>query len=76
MITIQLDACLLQIRQILEREFNWLLANGTDREVLDEVRYYLFYNLELNDFSHCIQSCSGHVQNNLKIEGNLKTIVN
>lgn len=26
-----------QIRQILEREFNWLLANGTDREVLDEL---------------------------------------
>ncbi|KAJ7360065.1 Liprin-alpha-1 [Desmophyllum pertusum] len=26
-----------QIRQILEREFNWLLANATDREVVDEL---------------------------------------
>lgn len=42
MTTSQLDACLLQIRQILEREFNWLLANGTDREVVDEVRYVFF----------------------------------
>jgi len=45
----QRDACLLQIRQILEREFNWLLANGTDREVLDEVRYHLFYNMALTE---------------------------
>lgn len=42
MTTSQLDACLLQISQILEREFNWLLANGTDREVVDEVRYVFF----------------------------------
>ena len=76
MITIQLDACLLQIRQVLEREFNWLLANGTDREVLDEVRKYLFYNMQLNDFSHGIQSCSGHIQNNLRIVGKLKITVN
>ena len=48
MITIQLDVCLLQMRQILEREFNWLLASGTDREVLDEVRY-LFYSLTLKE---------------------------
>ncbi|XP_027039265.1 liprin-alpha-1-like isoform X2 [Pocillopora damicornis] len=26
-----------QIRQILEREFNWLLANATDRETVDEL---------------------------------------
>jgi len=75
-ITIQLDVCLLQIRQILEREFNWLLANGTDREVLDEVRYYLFHDMALKELSHGIQICFGNVQNNLKIEGKLKVIVN
>ena len=34
------------MRQNLDRDFNWLLANATDREIVDEVKSHRFFVLK------------------------------